>query len=131
MTVEIYTWGYQGHSVTALEKIVRQREIDLVIDVRGNPYSRRPEWRKEHLEKVFAGHYRWIGWLGNENYRNGGPPRLRDSHRGIEDLMKAIDDGAHRVLLLCYERDWTICHRRIVIEMVQERLPDVQVYHLG
>lgn len=130
MRVEIYTWGYQGRQVAALEEIVRREEIDLVVDVRGNPYSRRPGWRKEQLEEVFDDRYRWIGWLGNENYRDGGPPRLRDPHRGMEELVGVIDGGARRVLLLCYERDWLKCHRRMVVEMAQERLSDVQVRHL-
>ena len=131
MGVEIYTWGYQGRQVDALVEVVRREGIDLVVDVRGNPYSRRPGWRKEQLEEVLEDRYRWVGGLGNENYRDGGPPRLRDPHRGMKELMGAISEGANRLLLLCYERDWRECHRLMIVERVQRRLHDVQVHHLG
>ncbi len=126
----IYTWGYQGRTVEALEEIVRREEIDLVVDVRGNPYSRRPEWRKEALEERLGDGYRWIGWLGNENYRDGGEPRLRDARRGVQELKYLVDGGARKVLLLCYERDWRECHRRMVADLAQRRISGARVQHL-
>lgn len=131
MKLQIYTWGYQGRQVEALEEIVGQEGIDLVVDVRGNPYSRRPGWRKEQLEERLGDGYRWIGWLGNERYRDGGEPELRDPRRGIEELAHVVGDGVHRLLLLCYERDWKRCHRRMVVELAQERFPHAGVHHLG
>ena len=129
--VLIYTWGYQGRTVEALVEIVEREGIDVVVDVRGNPYSRRPEWRKEALEKTLGGGYRWIGWLGNANYRDGGEPRLRDARRGMQELDRLIVKGARSILLLCYERDWRDCHRGMVADMVRRQIPDARVQHLG
>lgn len=132
ITITIYTWGYQGRTAQTLLEIVEQKKIDLVVDVRGNPYSRRPQWRKESLEDedILGDSYRWIGWLGNENYQEAMAPVLRDPDRGMDELALEIDNGASRVLLLCYERDWRECHRRMVVEMARERFPDLQVQHL-
>ena len=131
MVVTIYTWGYQGRDIETLLGIAERERIDLVVDVRGNPLSRRPEWRKEQLEKVLTDRYRWIGWLGNERYQEAGEPRLRDPRRGMDELVRAVDGaGQHRVLLLCYERDWQECHRLMVATLAQERFPDAQVRHL-
>jgi uncharacterized protein (DUF488 family) len=126
----ICTWGYQGRCVEALVEIVARQALDLVVDVRGNPYSRRPEWRKEGLEEALGERYRWIGWLGNARYRDGGAPRLRDGRRGMQELARLVAGGARRLLLLCYERDARACHRRIVAELARERFPGTRVLHL-
>lgn len=131
MSALIYTWGYQGRAVETLVEIVEREGIDLVVDVRGNPYSRRPEWRKEALEKTLGDTYRWIGWLGNANYRDGGEPRLRDARRGMRELGRLVSGGAEKILLFCYERDWRECHRRMVAEHARQEIPGVvQVQHL-
>jgi uncharacterized protein (DUF488 family) len=129
MDVTIYTWGYQGRGVEALLDLLERERIDLVVDVRGNPYSRRPEWRKEALEETLGDAYRWIGWLGNENYKDGGDPRLRDARRGMVELERLVRDGARRVLLLCYERGWRECHRQVVADLARRRF-GARVRHL-
>lgn len=128
--LEIYTWGYQGRSVEALLEIVAREGIDLVVDVRGNPHSRHPEWSKEALEQLLGARYSWVGWLGDENYRDGGEPRLRDGRRGMQELGRLVSGGVGRVLLLCYERNWRVCHRQAVAEMARGRFPGAQVRHL-
>lgn len=128
--VEILSWGYQGRTVEALLEIVRREDVDVVVDVRGNPYSRHPEWRKEGLEKALKDRYRWIGWLGDARYRNGGAFELRDPQRGMEELIGLIRAGARRVLLLCYERRAEDCHRSLVAELVRERIPGATIRHL-
>lgn len=130
MSITIYTWGYQGRTAQTLLEIVEREGVDLVVDVRGNPYSRRPQWRKEGLEDTLGDIYRWIGWLGNENYQEATAPVLRDPDRGMDELALEIDGGASRLLLLCYERDWRECHRQMVVDLAKERFPDVQVKHL-
>jgi len=127
----VYTWGYQGRTTADLREVVEQYGIDLIVDVRGNPFSRRPGWRKESLEEVFGDRYRWVGWLGNKRYREGGEFRLRDPRRGMAELSHLVQvTGARRVLLLCYERDWRGCHRREVADLAKERF-GARVEHLG
>lgn len=121
MGVEILTWGYQGRTIEMLTQVVQDETVDMVVDVRGNPYSRHPQWCKEGLERVLKDRYRWIGWLGDERYRTGGAFELRDPQRGMEELARLIEGGAQRILLLCYERRAQDCHRSLVAEMASKR----------
>ena len=128
----IYTWGYQGRSVDDLRDAVREYGIDKVIDVRGNPYSRRPEWRKEGLETSLGDRYVWLGWLGNRNYNDVGEPEFVDAERGMGELAFLIEElgSSCRILLMCYERKWQDCHRAMIVEMAHERFPEMESMHL-
>ena len=89
---------------------------------------------KERLEQSFPGRYEWIGWFGDENYRNGSDPKLRDPVRGLADFRRAVvEKGVRRVLLLCYEKNSAWCHRVQVAEFIRSELDEadgVFVEHL-
>ena len=118
----IYTIGHSNHDSDDLLALLKQYNIELVIDVRSSPYSRYvPQANRETLARTLevAGiAYRWQG------DRLGGKPegtvadydKLRASQafqQGITDLMAAAD-GAHTAIM-CSEGDHRQCHRHKLI----------------
>ena len=49
----IYTAGYGNIAVDEFLNLLKQNEIEMLIDIRSQPYSQnRPEYRKKSLEKL-------------------------------------------------------------------------------
>jgi uncharacterized protein (DUF488 family) len=145
-TPPIYTIGYEKRSINDVLWLLRQRGVTRVVDVRLNPWSRRPEFCKERLSTSLndAGiAYQHMGGLGN-------PPDIRsiyqrgDSEAGhgrfrehlANGASAAVDDLAlvvarEPVALLCLELDAHRCHRSVVASVTAERLAGERaVYHL-
>jgi len=122
--LQVLTWGYQHHKVADLQALVADRGVDLIVDVRANPYSKQDSWTKEGLEVTFGARYLWIGWFGERGWRRGEMRRgLRNPSRGMAELRKAVrKSDAERVLLLCYEANAEECHRSQVATLIQEQL---------
>lgn len=126
----LYTWGYQRRTPGDLLTLVASREIDVVADVRINPWSHRAEWRRKALERTLGERYRWIRELGNAGYRSGGV-QIVGLEAGLEKLGQLLDnqsfaeDGpaghGRRVLLLCFERDPATCHRKVVADAARRK----------
>jgi uncharacterized protein (DUF488 family) len=133
--LQVLTWGYQHHKVADLQVLVADRGVDLIVDVRANPYSKQDSWTKEGLEATFGDRYLWIGWFGERGWRRGETQRgLRSAARGMAELRKAVRKSeVERVLLLCYEADAEDCHRSRVAELIRERLNgrSVEIEHVG
>lgn len=139
------TIGYEGYSAAEwLESLVASR-VEMVVDVREMPLSRKPGFSKTRLTEMLKS--KGIGYvhlrsLGNPKaYRD----RLRDgwdfgefaaAYRHIleaqPDALDALLSLAihRRICLLCFEEDPAACHRSIVAEYVSESHPDLRVSHL-
>jgi uncharacterized protein (DUF488 family) len=127
----LYTFGYQGRPFADLEALLATRRIQCVVDVRRSPRSRRPEWRKDSLERRLGGRYLWLGALGNAE-RDGGRVRLVDEEGGLSELAEVLDGcpPGWSLLLLCYEEDAARCHRSYVARRLAGRVPGLRVEHL-
>lgn len=134
-----YLAGYLGH--TPAELLARARDIDaFIVDIRFNPHSRLPEWRKGRLESFCCGRYFECPELGNVNYKNGGPIKIKELGSGIEQVSRLAamrtskgdcNQGAttnlptplfayhynpkpQPMILLCACREADTCHRKVV-----------------
>ena len=123
----ILTVGHSNHPAERLVELLRQHAVDVLADVRSQPYSRfATQFNRELLEPVVtdAGlRYLFMGeelggrQLGNiptlaeRLARADEVARLPAFQRGIERLL----DGArrYRIAVLCAEEDPTECHRRV------------------
>lgn len=130
----IATIGYEGCVVEAVVNTLRDSGVELLIDVRAVPSSRKPGFSKRQL----AASLDQAGIAYIHLQRLGTPKAGRDAARaGKTDRMETIfrehmrSDPAQAVLadarslarerracLLCFERDHTACHRRLVAEMI-------------
>jgi len=145
--LKIWTVGHGTRPVEELAAMLTSARIELLIDVRAYPGSRRhPQFNRESLERALAAHgigYRWEGKaLGG--FRKPRPDSanlaLRNrsfrgyaDHMGSGEFTKAVwglIEGARgaRLALMCAEQHPSQCHRRLISDWLASR--DVEVEHL-
>ncbi len=131
---DLATIGYEGTTLDTVLAALKQANVALLIDVRAVPQSRKPGFSKRQLAAALdeAGiayvHLQALGTPkpGRDAVRAGHPERMetifRDhmlSDRSRAELAQATDLALERpACLLCFERDHTRCHRRLVAEMI-------------
>lgn len=129
----LYTIGYEGLSTDAFMALLEQHRIDVVVDIRELPLSRKPGFSKKALAQWLdsAGFaYRHIAALGC-------PKPVRDAYREdgnwqrytkgflhhLDRQTEALQDLAmlargSRCALLCFEADANFCHRSLVAQAI-------------
>lgn len=131
---DLSTIGYEGTTVGTVVEILQQAKVALLIDVRAVPQSRKPGFSKRQLaaaldERGIAYvHLQALGTPkpGRDAVRAGHPERMEAifrehmrSDRAQSELAQAKQLARERyACLLCFERDHTTCHRRLVAEMI-------------
>lgn len=140
------TIGYESASQVDFISTLRLANIEVLIDIRDRAQSRKPGFSKsalsDALEKAGVGylHFRELGdpKEGRDAARAGAFDRFRQIYASVmqkDDAQKALNEilalaENQRVCLLCYERDPSQCHRKIVSDHLQQSL-DEKVIHLG
>lgn len=111
--------GYGSKSKDEVLSLLRANEIELVIDVRRWPISKREEFKKEELEKWLDENgikYVWMGDLLG-GYRRGGFEEHMKTQSFREGMRKLLELSSNqRTCLLCLEEDIKACHRRFIAE---------------
>ena len=126
--------GYEGKSIDQFISELHDAGIELLVDVRANPRSRKPGFGSRQLSArcVQIG----IEYLGMPSL--GIPSALRRGVRTDEDLarlfldyrlkldgMRSILGGLARKIgkrscaIMCFERDEAKCHRKVLLETLQ------------
>lgn len=129
MGSEIYTIGYGNRSIQTFVQLLQKYEIQILIDVRTNPFSRfNPDFRSKKLELHLINHNIGYLFLG---YELGGKPSDLDCYTnnevdyqkiqsktffadGIEEVMN-ISQGGLKIALMCSEQSPLHCHRKVLI----------------
>lgn len=133
-SLAVYTAGYEGRSVDAFFDDLMRNGIQLVIDVRANPVSRRYGFCKRRFGEI-------AGRLGL-GYRNmpslGVPSEYRSALTGVDSRERLLDMYEQEVLpqrqteiievaesmkrtaavLVCMEKNPRCCHRSRLAEAV-------------
>jgi uncharacterized protein (DUF488 family) len=133
----ICTIGYEGGTVDAFIRALRDAGVELVLDIRAAPVSRKKGFSKNqlaaHLAEAGIGyrHLRGLGTpkRGREAARGGDVESFeRIFHEHMEEPEALLDLGeaialaqAQPVCLLCLERDPEHCHRMIVGDRMVEQ----------
>jgi len=135
----IYTVGHSNRSLIELLELLSEFGIQAVADVRAFPTSRKfPYFSRENLKKTLEREgiaYLWLGrelggyrrqGLGegspNTAWRAGGFRNYADHmltpefRQGIERLL-SLGEG-RRTALMCAERFWWRCHRRLISDFL-------------
>jgi uncharacterized protein (DUF488 family) len=130
-----YTLGYQGHSVRSMLQLLDENEVDLLIDVRQNPVSRKKGFSgsrlKAQLEQygIEYVHYPCLGTPARirAQYRINGSASaaLKAYTRYLntkEPCLKSLIDFASskRYCLLCLEKNYNLCHRAVIAKKLTE-----------
>ncbi len=146
MSYRLFTIGYEGMDLPAFLGVLAAHEVECVLDIRENPFSRKPGFSKKSFSQALdaAGiRYVHIGELGTPRALRKQVKEDDDYERFFAEMRQylatqqdAIDLACSYVrrmtcCLVCYEESVETCHRKVVAEMVQERLGDeLSVVHL-
>jgi len=132
----LYTIGYEGLDSRRFLKTLICNGIDMVVDVRKLPLSRKKGFSKTALKELLNGenieyqNYQELGApkeIREELYQSGDYTRfferflkcITERHDLLEDIHALVNSGK-TVSLLCYERNPEQCHRKVVAEQVKK-----------
>ena len=127
----VYTIGYEGKSLEDFIRILREHDIDVIIDVRELPISRKKGFSKNQLSQTLE-----EARIQYEPARSLGTPRdvrnryratgdrdvfaedyaqvLRDHQPELQELLQKAQQ--EKICLLCFEQDSADCHRSLLAE---------------
>jgi uncharacterized protein (DUF488 family) len=125
----VFTIGYQGRTVPELIRRLASDRVQLVLDVRELPRSRKPGFSQGPLSAALARAqiaYEHLPALGTpksirDRYKAGGSieefrraytEHLRHQPTALAQLAQRVRD--RRSTLLCFERDPAACHRSVL-----------------
>lgn len=144
----VYTVGHGARPLAELISTLRSAEIELLVDVRRFPGSRRhPHFGRESLESALPKHgiaYEWRGeslggrrkpvpgsrhhaWR-NDSFRAYADHMGSDAFRSALDEIERDAEEGRRQAVMCSETLWWRCHRRLIADMLT--LDDFCVVHL-
>lgn len=143
--MSLFTLGYEGLSVHNFWEILVAHEIEILVDVRSTPQSRKPGFSKRALTLSAdenAIEYQHWGSLGCprdilQTYRADSDwisytekfwRYLRTRENEVMELANLAQQ--QRCCLLCFEADFNFCHRSYVAEFAHELAPNLQIVHL-
>jgi uncharacterized protein (DUF488 family) len=142
----LHTIGYEGSSIEAFVATLSFVRIDLLIDIRDVPVSRKSGFSKNALAGRLAAsdidylHLKGLGdpKSGREAARKGRYNEFRQifsEHLRSEIAQADVGRGIQAALsqsacLLCFERDYSQCHRRLVADEMALR-GKFRIVHLG
>lgn len=143
----VNTVGYEGRRADELASWLASRGIQVLVDIRHTPWSRRPGFSRGALANVLGRHgVRYVHLRGL-----GAPPSLR---KGLEETgdyrsffreyrailnqhEELLNELAHLLrsapsCLLCREEEADKCHRSALASEILRRFPDFEgIRHLG
>lgn len=132
----LYTIGYEGLDQRQFMAHLAHYGVDIVVDVRKLPVSRKKGFSKTPLKEMLNEvniEYLNLQDLGapreirEELYHSGNYKRFfKDYLKNIsdkQDLLEAIHvliGQGKKVSLLCFERNPQQCHRKVVAEQIKK-----------
>ncbi len=142
--MELYTLGYEGIEIGAFVTALKENGINVVVDIRDNPYSRKKGYSKNTFRSILeeAG----IGYVHTEAI---GTPKeirktagsraeiferyrawLRENPERLEEFRTTVKQSRKKQCLVCYERDPADCHRTVLLEELAALEPTLKTKHL-
>jgi uncharacterized protein (DUF488 family) len=140
----IFTIGYEGLDVATFIQRLHQAQVNLLVDVRELPLSR----KKGFSKTVFREHLALAGISYSHIPALGCPKEIRNQYRSDGDWSRytraflaylqtqdvgvrklAQQSRATQVCLMCFEADFSMCHRTYVARAAH-RLGAPMIKHL-
>ncbi|WP_420639703.1 DUF488 family protein [Candidatus Poriferisocius sp.] len=144
ITGKLVSVGYERRTIDELVSVLRDAQVQVLVDVRLNAISRKRGFSKTALARALANagiEYRHERALGNpKDNRDGFRRGLREARRryerhlaiGASPTKDEIVELARsrRIALFCYERDHADCHRSCITESALRDAPELQLVEL-
>jgi uncharacterized protein (DUF488 family) len=142
----IWTIGHSTRSAEEFVEIIREHQIEAIVDVRSFPGSRRyPHFNKEQLSETLpaAGieyvHMPELGGRRKSRPESKNIAWQNEGFRGYADYMETADfqKGIEKLLevsrhrrsaVMCAEAVWWRCHRSLIADYLKAR--GVEVIHI-
>ncbi len=128
MTGTIYTIGHSNHPLERFIALLKQHGINVLCDVRSDPYSRvNPQFNRDALKAALLKNGITYIFLGKELGARSEDPscyvhgkvqydrlaRTALFRKGIDSLLERMQDC--RLAIMCAEKDPLDCHRTILV----------------
>jgi uncharacterized protein (DUF488 family) len=144
----VYSIGYQQTTVDRYIDSLLQHKVDILVDVRDLPLSRKKGFSKLQLADALS--RRGIQYFHFKSA--GNPPHIRKTAKSIQECLQSYreyldinPEGALDILALlerckrtketvcisCFEHDAALCHRSIITEKLLEWHPRANIVHLS
>lgn len=145
----VYTIGHSTRSIAEFVELLKQGQVDLVVDIRSTPRSRtNPQFNLDSLPDALGawqiGHTRIAelggrraksetvppeinGFWTNQSFHNYADYALSDEFRGGFSRLTELS-RERRCAIMCSEAVWWRCHRRFVADYLLHDGRDV--FHL-
>ena len=138
MTPTLFTLGYQQRTIDDFVEILREADIDVLVDVRETAWSHKPGFSKSAFEAALSAagiEYVHANFAGNPKWLRANA----DSHRecldwyawyltefgeivpAFDDLVNQYQAAGKRVCVTCFERHADDCHRAILADQWRAR----------
>jgi uncharacterized protein (DUF488 family) len=130
-----FTLGYQSHTVRTFFELLSDNEVDVLVDVRQNPVSRKHGFSKRSLERSASR----LGITYHHFPCLGTPARIRKLYSQTGNVTRALKEYSEHLrshkkcllsllqtvtfkqfCLLCLESDYTSCHRSVIAHQLTE-----------
>jgi uncharacterized protein (DUF488 family) len=133
----LFTIGYEGRDIDFFLNVLIQNAIDVLVDVRKNPFSMKFDFTKNSLKNYLENseiRYLHIPELGIEGEKRKDLFTLKDYEKLFEnyekttikenpELLDRITElsRSHRVALMCFEADVNMCHRGVIARNITQK----------
>lgn len=133
----LFTIGYEGRDIDLFLNVLIQNDIDILVDVRKNPFSMNFNFTKNKLQGYLENseiQYIHIPELGIEGekrkdlstpwdykklFEDYERTTIKENPELLDNIVKLIQD--HRVALMCFEADVKMCHRGIIARNIAQK----------
>jgi len=135
-TPAVYTIGYEGWQLDDVVARLREQRVEVLIDIREKPASRKPGFSKTPLREALedAGiEYVHVKELGSPSairyeYKSGGNKdsffrayRASSLKTQVDQLRTVLDAAREKTCcLMCLERHAMDCHRSAVSDLLKK-----------
>lgn len=128
MKSTLYTIGHSNYDLNNFISLLKKHSINVVCDVRSNPYSRfAPQYSRESLKSALATAGIIYIFLGKElGARSANPACYTEGKvqyellakepcfiHGIKRLAEGVNE--YQIALMCAEKDPLECHRALLV----------------
>lgn len=127
----VWTIGHSNRSKNVFFELLREQNIQVLVDVRSFPTSKIEHFKREEMERWLPENGIEYVWLGKElgGYRRGGYKahmRTKLFREGIKRLLETAAEK--RTCIMCMEPNPKYCHRRFISAHLERK--GVKVIHI-
>jgi uncharacterized protein (DUF488 family) len=140
----LFSVGYEGRTLDEFVTELVANGIEVLVDVRLTPISRKAGFSKRALAEALAGAgiaYHHEAALGNpqdnrDDFRRGLQAARQRYERHLDNGARSTFEGVvqlaqgSKVALMCFERDHSTCHRSCITDRAQAANKRLNVYKI-